>query len=280
MFITGVGRSGTTLLGRILAAHPACTFLNEPKAIWHHLHGAEDVIGSYGTGTARFHLPQSDATPGRERRLARLYRWATILGGGPRVVDKYPELIFRLEFLRALCPTAQVIALTRDGVETCHSIATWSGRRRGTWWGRADRKWNMMVAELVGGHPTLGLLRAQIAPMTQDQDRAAVEWIVTMTALRQALQDQDDWVRRVDYADLCGAAEATLTDLLAWVGLTRDQGLLTYAQQMISAQRPRRSLHLHPILVGPFKQALTEMGYAASTTLVEARVNDPNCAVA
>ena len=35
VFIVGMGRSGTTVLGKVLAVHNNVAYLNEPKAMWH-----------------------------------------------------------------------------------------------------------------------------------------------------------------------------------------------------------------------------------------------------
>ncbi len=35
IFITGLGRSGTTILGILLSVHREVGYLNEPKALWH-----------------------------------------------------------------------------------------------------------------------------------------------------------------------------------------------------------------------------------------------------
>lgn len=61
IFIVGNGRSGTTLLGRLFALHQNVSFLNEPKALWHFAHGAEDLIGSYSDAAASVRIdPKND----------------------------------------------------------------------------------------------------------------------------------------------------------------------------------------------------------------------------
>lgn len=47
IFITGMGRSGTTALGIAMSMHRDIGYMNEPKALWHTAYPYEDVIGHY-----------------------------------------------------------------------------------------------------------------------------------------------------------------------------------------------------------------------------------------
>ena len=68
IFVLGIGRSGTTLLGSLLGVHSHVGFLNEPKAMWHRIVDDEDLIGSYGPEPVRLRLDAADARPPVRRR--------------------------------------------------------------------------------------------------------------------------------------------------------------------------------------------------------------------
>ena len=60
IFIVGTGRSGTTILGKILSVHKQVAFLNEPKALWFFANKEDDLIGSYSKSKGRYHFNEND----------------------------------------------------------------------------------------------------------------------------------------------------------------------------------------------------------------------------
>lgn len=278
VLIIGTGRSGTTFLGTVLGAHPQALFLNEPKAMWHFVHGSEDVIGSYTTAPARFVLEATEADAGMAQRLGRVYRWALWLTRTRRVVDKYPELVFRIPFVRALFPAARFVCIQRDGVDTVVSVTAWSRRKgvqRGAgvedWWGLNDRKWQVMVAELVPLHADLAPLQAALAGAGDHRDRAAVEWIL---ATRAAGQHAGDDVLTVQYEALCADPATVLGQVQDFAGLSPSDAPATYAARVMEPAPPRGDLALMPALVPVFCQTLMQAGYAGSVARVRPRSQD------
>lgn len=277
IYIIGTGRSGTTVLGTLFAMHRETVFLNEPKAIWHFAHGAEDIIGSYTTDPSRIRLNLEDATPTRAGQIAKVYSNALRAGFAKRVVDKYPELVFRVPFVLRLFPDARFIAILRDGVDTCSSVTGWS-RRKGEevdgethdWWGRDDRKWHMIVDELVPEHPDLAPLQDALHTATDHRDRAAVEWIVSMREAR-AMAAAHPEIAMLKYEELCADPEPELARLCDHCGLSADPLFVSYAKEILSGAEAYKPLELMPELIAPFQDELRTMGYEASLERVTPR---------
>lgn len=270
VFIVGTGRSGTTVLGQVLSMHRRVGFLNEPKALWHAVHPGEDVIGSYSRGPARYRLAAADAGPGTRAAARRLFGAYLRLSGQERLVDKYPELVFRVPFVRAIFPDARFLFLVRNGWDACGSIAAWS-RRRGVragdevhdWWGADGRKWRLMVEQLVLPDPALAPLHDWVGGVDDHAQRAAVEWIVTM---REGLRQQarfPEAVRTVRYEALAAEPRRELAGILAFCGLEADDGCLDYAAATLRPSRPHPRLALPAVLEAPFWRTLAELGYGA-----------------
>ena len=187
-----MGRSGTTLLGRVLAAHPHVGFLNEPKAMWHVIRDDEDVIGSDPKLPGRLYLDRADAGDAVARRAHSLYAWYLTASRSRRLVDKYPELIFRHEFVRAIFPDARFLIAIREPFAALESVARWSvsHERDGVdWWGLDDLKWRILWSEGVAGRPANSdLAELGLSAEEDGRVRAAVEWLVTA---REAIELMD-----------------------------------------------------------------------------------------
>ena len=272
VFILGTGRSGTTVLGMVLSMHREVGFLNEPKALWHAIHPEEDLIGSYSRGHARYRLDVNDATPARTRYAHRLFGAYLAASLSSRVVDKYPELIFRVPFVKSLFPDAKFLFLVRNGWDTCASIEKWSKRLGGEeggeihdWWGVNRRKWNLLVEQLVIEHPDLAPHAATMHSWSNQLDMAAVEWIVTMREGLKLLAQYPDDVLRVTYEDLFFAPRATLESIVNFLGLSSsDEPFFRYGEQTLKPVVKEVPVELNPIIQAAFLDATTKLGYESA----------------
>jgi len=96
IFIVGMGRSGTTILGKILSMHSDACLLNEAKLLWHIACPFEDIIGNYSRGSANYRLRERDATGDVRQAIHKMYGFFLLCVGATRVIDKYPEMVFRI----------------------------------------------------------------------------------------------------------------------------------------------------------------------------------------
>ncbi|MEE4186215.1 MAG: sulfotransferase [Gammaproteobacteria bacterium] len=272
VFIIGTGRSGTTVLGVVLSLHPHIGFLNEPKALWHAAFPGEDLTGSYTDEPALYRLEERHATDDVVRSMRRLYGAYSFAVGARRTLDKYPELIFRVPFVRRIFPDARFLFLLRDGADTCRSIESWSQRHGSTeageavdWWGRNDRKWRCMVEQLVRTDPQLGGLTEVIRRFTRQTDRAAVEWVLSMREGLRLAAELPDKVMPVRYEELVRAPVATLRHIFEFCQLPTDPLTLNYASRTLRpAGAESRPLEIDPVIAPEFDAMRTQLGYAGS----------------
>ena len=119
LFIVGMPRSGTTLLERIVAAHPEVETLGELQALPSALHALSGV-----GGTRVFSAQVVEALSRQSPALAAAYARALAprLGKLPAaptyVVDKMPLNFFFLGFVFRLMPRARVLLLRRHPMDT------------------------------------------------------------------------------------------------------------------------------------------------------------------
>lgn len=269
VFILGTGRSGTTVLGMVLSMHREVGFLNEPKALWHAIYPWEDLIGSYSRENAHYRLDAKDAnlvTKCSARKLFSAYLTATF---SCRVVDKYPELIFRVPFVKTLFPDAKFLFLVRNGWDTCHSIEGWSarlgkqiGEESHDWWGVDRRKWNLLIDQIVPEHQDLAPHAAAMRSWTKQADMAAVEWIVTMREGLRLLQEYPADVMRVDYEKLCRDPRQIMQEIATFLELAAgDEPFLDYAEQTLKPLPDRQPFALSPLTMGAFEETMEQLGY-------------------
>ncbi len=267
VFILGTGRSGTTILGVTLGIHRDVGFLNEPKALWSYLFPREDLIGSYNLGTAHYRLDASDVSNEMRHRANRILGHYLQAGFSKRVVDKYPELIFRVPFVSALYPDACYLFLYRNGYDTCHSIKNWSKRlgqsvssETHDWWGRNDRKWALLCDQIVANDDVLGEKFEAIKGYQDHVHRAAVEWIVTMKEGLRLIGDQRYPVMAVQYEKYVEDREYR-HQVLDFCGLPNDPDYDLYTNQVLKKVRPYQSFDLPSEIADEFKCVMQRLKY-------------------
>ena len=268
IFILGTGRSGTTILGIVLSMHREVGYLNEPKAMWHLIHPYEDVIGNYSQADAKYRLTAEDATDEMHRRASQMFGAYLTATRSQRLVDKYPELIFRVGFVRALFPDARFIFLVRNGWDTCHSIATWSERlgvqingEKHDWWGVDDRKWRLLVEQLVKTDPALSEVTDEIKHFERHIDRAAVEWLVTMREGIRLMQAASDYIHLLRFEELTLEPDKTLAELCDFCELSTDSTFREYARQTLHPVPARQPFDVHPKIATIFHDTMKELRY-------------------
>lgn len=274
IYIVGTGRSGTTFLGTLFSFHKETMFLNEPKALWHYAFGDEDVIGSYSKSFGKFRIsPKGTST----RKMLSVYSAAMVFGLAKRIVDKYPELIFRVRPILSILPNARFLVLVRDGVDTCSSVVSWSSRKgvdqgaeRHDWWGKSDQKWLTIVSELVPEHPDLLEIQSVILAMDDHRDRAAIEWIISMREALSICGEHEECLM-VRYESLCQEPESTISRICKHCGVGEDIDLYNYADQVLLPADSYSKLYLRSEICEPFKDMLKVLGYEHSTNRVVAR---------
>lgn len=268
IFITGLGRSGTTILGKLFSLQKDVGFLNEPKAIWKLIDPRHDINGDYTNSGGVFTLNAQDVSPKARTSAHRLFARYLKSVGATRLVDKYPELIFRVEYLLELFPGCLIIFITRNGVDAIHSIDLWSKRlgiktssSTEDWWGRNDIKWNYMREQLLLKDPMYTHISSIISSDLDHLNRAALEWIVTMqTGLKQA-KIFPDKIITVKYEEIIQDPEHELERLFSKCSLDHDDNVFDYAKTSLYSPSPKPWPVLIPEIESLFVDMMETLGY-------------------
>jgi len=268
LFIIGTGRSGTTILGIVMSMHRNVGYLNEPKALWHAIYSFEDLIGSYSRGDALYRLNESHVSEKIKRYAHRLYGAYLWIIGSERVMDKYPEMIFRAPFVKSIFPDAKFLFLVRNGWDTCVSISEWSKNKgkqfkgeNHDWWGVDKRKWHYLVNQLVSRDPAFKSIFPEIRTFEEQTDMAAVEWIVTMREGLTLMKTMPDSIMMVRYEDLTCRPVQTLCNIFNFADLGMDRTCLNYGKHVLSPKSMRAPFDMHPSLRPIFDDTMRWLDY-------------------
>lgn len=268
VFIVGTGRSGTTFLGKLLSLHRAFGFLNEPKALWHEIYDQEDIIGNYSTKKARYYLSGDDVSREDMITAHRLFGAFLRLSGSHRILDKYPELIFRFPYVRTIFPGAKFIFIIRNGYDTCSSVDKWSDRLGNKendeihdWWGVDDRKWKYLVDQVLPQYEGYFSSVEEIKNIKNHRDRAALEWILTMKEGMKLCEEYPSAILRVQYENLLERPGETINEILDFVNLKHDQSVFEYARIRIKKPTKKKRSKFDSRINSVFLKTMSQVGY-------------------
>ncbi len=109
--VMGCARSGTSILGELIAAHPQVSYKHEAHAVW-------DRAGLGENASHR--LTHAHATPEVQRVIRK--KFAEEQGAAALFVEKCPRSVLRVPFIRAVFPEAKLIHIVRDGRDVACSM--------------------------------------------------------------------------------------------------------------------------------------------------------------
>jgi sulfotransferase family protein len=140
LFIVGCARSGTTLVHRIVDAHPEIAITPEMHWITRHFKSRNGLVASELVSEltghkrfAQFEIPREEfegllgsgeAVP-YPTFLRRLFGLYGKIKNKPLVGNKTPAYIRRMLDLHALWPEAKFVHIIRDGRDVCLSVLNW-----------------------------------------------------------------------------------------------------------------------------------------------------------
>lgn len=244
-FVVGCARSGTSILGELIASHP------DVRYVWE-AHDAWAAAGSGPDGSDR--LLAEHATPEVRDRLR---RWiGEQQGSAALVVEKNPRNALRIPFLRAVFPEAKLIHIIRDGRDVACSLLPGIGGAE--WQHLKPPSWRTLLAEHGG------------------VVRCALAWKETVEIARQDLFDLPHL--EVRYEHLVEAPRDEAGRIAAYLGLSEHPALLAFSRKIQdltvgsyqAENQDRWYRYDHAFRVGRWRQNLD----SAQKREVEAAVGD------
>lgn len=204
LIIIGVQKSGTTLLNRLVQDHGVArtVFQTEGNDFWGNEPPFEPTAAPIGALVQRSggdggHQLGADLATEDVRKLL-LARLAALDNGADPIVNKNPYLTVSAPFVRALFPSAVIVAMVRDPVANAYSLAKKHVPHKGRglapaegWWGVKPAGWRALVED-------------------DKRLQSARQWDAVN---RQLLRDRTAIDRVISYRQLCEDPSEVLRDL-------------------------------------------------------------------
>lgn len=182
----GCPRSGTTILGHLLAQQPGFLYLNEPRHIWCQVKPDLDVYGwRYPLKDGVLCLDGADLDPRETRRLSQWFHLLMFTSLCHRVVEKTPRHVFRMRWLNAMFLDAQFIHVIRHGRDVALSFQE---AVRGWWppgYWESSRVYGLF-RDYAAQHPHLRGKLGYVTESMNNYPRALLAWVCAVTEGRQA----------------------------------------------------------------------------------------------
>lgn len=257
VFIVGCGRSGTTILGRVLGKHPQITYLNEPRDIWLHEPRTDIWTAQAGQRSGKLHLTAADVNADNAKQIIDAFAYRVYKQGNRQLVEKLPINSFRIGFIRAIFPDARFIHLIRHGVAVAQSIERET--QKYDWFGAGDYKWH-----LLAGYARSKALGDLVQQAKNDMLlRGLLEWRLSVSTVLQALDAVPDSDKiTIRYEQLIEQPDAIIKQLEAFIGVDADIATENFARETIKNNKKDRQITSDMRAIAG--ELLVKLGYETS----------------
>lgn len=263
-FIVGCGRSGTTLLGKLISLHPDVQYYNEPRHLWLAISRAADIWGYVAYPDAERSLIIEEGNEIQKSRFDRLFLKS--VDKGKYVVEKSPENVFRLSWLDTLTKDAKILQIHRNGNDVIRSINTESNFDipygfcdMNNWYGKRNMKMNCLLAAAK----SLNVDESILSSCRSKTDFAALEWICSLRSFRKYKQfEKNERILEIRYEDLLEYPWPVMEKIYNYLGLRSNDNLVNVVQDYVKKPKCKASaLLISPHLQVEFDKEMSRLGY-------------------
>lgn len=231
-FVVGCARSGTSILGELLASHPDVKYLFEAHTIWEK--GGRGINNSH-------RLTDEHVTPTVKAEIQTWFREQQ--EDGKLLIEKNPRNILRVPYITKIFPNAKIIHILRDGRDVACSMEPGCGRDH--WSHLKPPSWSEYYADFSGAL------------------RCAMAWKEIVEIGLKDLEKREHLL--IKYEDLVTSPSATAGKICSYLGLGLDQAVIEFAHNIVN--RTGSSYHAkyqhhwyednHEVRIGRWKENLS-----------------------
>jgi Sulfotransferase family len=197
--IIGCARSGTSILGELIAAHPDVKYVFEAHPVWQ--------LGGQGVNDAH-RLTAEHAVPELRQYVRQWFEQKQ--GKANLVIEKNPRNVVRVPYLRAIFPEAKIIHIVRDGRDVACSLLPGNGDVK--WLHVRPPSWQSIFSEHTG------VMRCALG--WKDIVRIALDDLAAVPHLQ------------IYYEDLVTRSRETTAKVMDYLGLKLHPNVIEFSQKI------------------------------------------------
>lgn len=256
VFIIGCGRSGTTILGKLLSQHSQIAYLHEPRHIWCYEPRTDIWSEKAQLHGGKLNLTANELT---EYAATQIYRQFAVEVGSQRaqrLVEKLPINSFRISFINKIFPDSLFVHIIRNGIEVAQSIAKRADLT--PWFGYENYKWHLLSKYACErGEGEL------VALCTDNLLKGMLEWRLSVSIAIEGLASLPAGrSMNVRYEDLIQDPVRVCDSLESFIGLKSSGEMRQFAATKIYRRSSSVStVSLSPVMCQIGADLLTQLNY-------------------
>jgi len=257
IFIIGCGRSGTTILGKVLSQHSHIAYLHEPRHIWCYESKTDIWSEKAQLHGGKLKLTASDLKDDAAAQIYRKFSVEVRSQRAQRLVEKLPINSFRISFINRLFPDSLFVHIIRNGIEVAQSIAERAEVQ--PWFGSGNYKWQLLCEYAwERGEGEL------VALCTDNLLKGMLEWRLSVSSAIEGLASlPSDRRLNVRYEDLVQDPIGVCASLESFIGLNPSVEMRQFAANQIYRRSSSVSIvSLSPVMRQISADLLTQLNYA------------------
>jgi len=271
-FVLGCGRSGPTILGKLLSTHQSVLYLREPYYLWRAIDPSTDMIRFFGNAKTAPCCIMGDAYVSDEsiNRFNACMQAELRRCHAPdkRVIEKTPINAMRIPFLDGLSPKSPILHLVRNGIDvvrSIHRLASTNTYHLGgkgdwnQWWGRDNCKWDALALDAKNAN----WFKDEIPLLQSNLEMGALEWLISLGEINEHRTRLGDRLIEVRYSDLTSDPATQLHRICNHFEIEPEEEWLHQSCQQLDSARKNSGdpLELPPKMCRAFNHFQDQYGF-------------------
>jgi len=222
VFLIGCGRSGTTLLSRLIGSCSNTHILNERRDLWHKVFPELNIWDNINSV---LDFRNSKYEKKRNEKIRSIFFEEAERHNKNNILEKLPVNCFRLNFINKVFPEAKFIVIRRNSLEVAASIEEKIGK--GNWYGVNDNKLRLLIEYAKSNSiETKDFLKT-------DFNKGLLEWKLSNIAINKFFNESKKDFFLINYSKLTLNSKDVLTEAFNFLEIKYNEEALLKSCKLV-----------------------------------------------